>query len=376
MCLSVACAGLALGSLGCRHSPARVTALPPAARGPADTAAFSQTSQTAAQSTPLPAPEAVATRFAAPLTNLIYEGWVPITTWAKDVGIGPPTTTVAGPDLLTTLQFPTGVLTLRSGRQRARWDGADFWLAFPSRNIRGQACIHALDIQKTLWPILTDNADLPVANRVVVLDAGHGGRDPGARNVATGHWEKEYTLDWALRLRPLLEQQGWQVVLTRTNDTDVTLAERVAIADAQRAGLFLSLHFNFGGANPGESGIETYCVTPAGLPSSVVRPPPEDPNELLPNNAFDEPNLRLAIRVQRALIRRMGAIDRGVRRARFMGVLRGQERVALLIEGGYLSNPGEARLVSSPEHRHALALAVAEALTPTPRDIGLPVPTS
>jgi N-acetylmuramoyl-L-alanine amidase len=81
-----------------------------------------------------------------------------------------------------------------------------------------------------------------------------------------------------------------------------------------------------------------------------------------PNNAWDEANLRWAVRVHRALLTVNGGSDRGVRRARFLGVLRGQNCPAVLVEGGYLSNPAEARKISDPAYRQQLAEALAKAL--------------
>ena len=295
-------------------------------------------------------------------TNPAYQGWVPIATWANDLGLGKPALSLAGTNFVATLDFPTGSLVFTLGKQPARWKGAEFWLGYPPHLIRGRGCIHALDIEKTLSPLLADPGEPAISNRVVVLDPGHGGRSPGAQNTATGHWEKEYTLDWAQRLAPLLAQKGWTVILTRTNDTDVSLADRVAVAAAHQAGLFLSLHFNHALSNPREFGIETYCVTPPGLPSSIVRGSLDEPLDALPGNAFDDRNLRLALRLQRVLVEHTSSLDRGVRRTRFMGVLRGQTRPAVLIEGGYLSNPKEARRIATPEHRQALAQAVVEAL--------------
>ena len=79
------------------------------------------------------------------------------------------------------------------------------------------------------------------------------------------------------------------------------------------------------------------------MPSTLTRGFADPWSELLPNNDFDAQNLQLAVRMQGALLRATGMEDRGVRRARFMEVLRGQKRPAILIEGGYLSNPAEAK---------------------------------
>jgi N-acetylmuramoyl-L-alanine amidase len=136
----------------------------------------------------------------------------------------------------------------------------------------------------------------------------------------------------------------------------------VAFAQEHQADLFLSLHFNSSAPNDSQAGLETYCLTPTGMPSTVTREFEDDPAEVLPNNAFDVQNLQLALSVHQALLRVNGHRDRGVRRARFLGVLRGQQRPAVLIEGGYLSNPQEARLIAEPQYRQKLADAVAQGL--------------
>ena len=115
--------------------------------------------------------------------------------------------------------------------------------------------------------------------------------------------------------------------------------DRVAFAEAHHADVFLSLHFNTSGGGKEQAGLETYCLTPTGMRSSLTRGYEDDPAEVLPNNAFDAENLQWAIRLHAALLKLDGVADRGVRRARFLGVLRTQKRPAVLIEGGFLSVP-------------------------------------
>jgi N-acetylmuramoyl-L-alanine amidase len=98
------------------------------------------------------------------------------------------------------------------------------------------------------------------------------------------------------------------------------------------------------------------------MPSTLTRGFADPWFENLPNNNFDAQNLQLAVRLHSALLRATGIEDRGVRRARFIGVLRGQKRPAILIEAGYLSNPQEARLIEDPAYRQTLAETVAAAL--------------
>lgn len=256
-----------------------------------------------------------------------------------------------------------GAFTVRPNSQSAYWGRVEVRLGFLPQLIGDQIYLHALDIRKVLETLATGTSVSTPVNRLVVIDPGHGGANSGTRNVVTGRYEKDYTLDWALRLAPLLEQSGWRVLLTRTNDLTLALADRVAFAEAKRADLFLSLHFNAtGNGNESPSGVETYCLTPVGMPSSITRGYADDARAVFPNNAYDDQNLRYALRLQTALLQVNGQKDRGVRHARFLDVLTGQNRPAVLIEGGYLSNPTEAKQIADPAFRQKLAEAVAKAL--------------
>jgi N-acetylmuramoyl-L-alanine amidase len=246
----------------------------------------------------------------------------------------------------------------------ATWNGIEINLGFAPEFIDGEIFLHGLDLKKNLEPLLcAPPISFPQTNRVIVIDPGHGGSNTGTHSVLDGRFEKEFTLDWAKRLKPLLETNGWKVFLTRTNDTYVGNSNRVDFAEAHHADLFISLHFNAPGNNdPKTSGLETYCITPVGMPSTLTRGFADPWFENLPNNRFDAQNLQLAVRVHAAVLQATGIEDRGVRRSRFETVLRGQNRPAILIEGGYLSNPAEAEKIESAEYRQKLAEAVAAAL--------------
>lgn len=248
------------------------------------------------------------------------------------------------------------------GSRRAFWNNTAVYLGFEPRVLDGRIEVYFRDVEKTFAPLLKPASAFPNPSRLIVIDPGHGGTNWGTRSIVGAAYEKEATLDWALRLRSLLEARGWQAVLTRTNDSSLELADRVAVADRAGAALFVSLHFNSGAPNAEAHGIETYCLTPQGLPSNVTRDFADDATKAWPNNLFDVENLRLALQVHRRLLAMTGAADRGIKRARFMGVLRAQNRPAILIEGGYLSNPAEARRILNPEYRQKLAEAVAAAL--------------
>lgn len=295
-------------------------------------------------------------------TNWV-NSWIPLADWAHFNGLPEPIRTKAGADAVFQVQGSNCLLVVQAGNRTAMCNGQVFWLGFIPRILKSRIYVHALDAQKFLQPLVA-GAVLPPprSERVVVIDPGHGGRDGGTQSLFSHELEKNYTLDWALRLRRLLETNGWRVVLTRTNDVDLPIPERIAIADRNNADLFISLHFNAAPANHALAGIETYCLTPHGLPASIVRESADDVRQTFPNNAYDGQNLLFAFGVQRVLTQSTGAIDRGVRHARFMAVLRGQQRPAVLIEGGYLSNAGEARKVALPSYRQKLAEALAQAL--------------
>jgi N-acetylmuramoyl-L-alanine amidase len=315
---------------------------------------------------PVPAP---ATPTAPPqpptatATILPTEAWVPLARWCKASGLSAPCPLAATPTPGYALSTTNGVFVLRVGSLLAHWEGLELRLAFAPQIQDGQPYLHALDLKKTIQPVvLGTSMTFLRTNPTIVIDPGHGGMDSGARSVLGYQYEKEFTLDWARRLASLLATNGWRVFLTRTADTDLSLSNRIAFAEAHKAGIFVSLHFNSSAPNDQQVGLETYCLTPAGMPSSVTRGYGDDLGLAFPNNAFDPQNLQLALRVHRSLLQVNGRHDRGVRRARFLGVLRGQHCPAVLVEGGYLSNQQEARRIADPAYRQKLAEAVALAL--------------
>lgn len=303
---------------------------------------------------PLPPP--------SPWTNVPLEAWVSLGRWAEAAGLPKPVRVPSPVGPMFELRTSRGSLALEVGSRAARWNGLECWLGFAPKLTNGEPFVFGVDLLKNVLPLVQDAPRRAPTNPILVLDPGHGGSNSGATNVANQRGEKEFTLDWARRLQRLLATDGWTVRLTRTNDADVSLAERVAFADRLKADLFVSLHFNSASPKTDQAGIETYCLTPTGLPSSLVRDFTDDPQSVFPNNAFDTENLRLALRLHAALVRDAGGTDRGVRRARFMDVLRGQNRPAVLLEGGYLSNPREARLIATAAYRQKLAEAVARGL--------------
>jgi len=291
----------------------------------------------------------------------IPTGVLPLESWARLCGFYNLRAVPGVTPYSVEMESDHGQLTLITGQQFAKWNGINIGLGYVPGVRQGQMVVHSVDVLKNFYPLSLGMFTVSKTNRVLVLDPGHGGSDPGSLSTGKTH-EKHLTLDWALRVEKLLADTSWKVVLTRRDDRELSRAERVAIADANHADVFISLHFNSLANGADESGIETYCLAPAGVPSNINRNFEEDVGRVYPNNEFDSENLLFAARLHQSLIKTTGRRDRGVRRARFMTVLREQRRPAVLIEGGFLSNPTEANLIFDPAFRQQMAAAVCNAL--------------
>lgn len=218
--------------------------------------------------------------------------------------------------------------------------------------------ISPVDRDHLLMPLLAPNKLGPAAPiRVIVLDAGHGGKDKGTSNGALKLFEKDMALDVVLRLKPLLEARGYQVVLTRSDDTFIELGERPANASKAGADLFLSVHFNAG--PPAVNGIETYTVTPQYQRSTASDKLDADDNAAMPGNTWDGWNAVLGYSIHRQLRAALKSFDRGLKRARFVVIRDLATCPGVLIECGYLSNDEEAKRISAPAYRDQLAAAIA-----------------
>ncbi len=166
----------------------------------------------------------------------------------------------------------------------------------------------------------------------VVLDAGHGGHDPGALS-RTGLREKVVALDVTRRLEYKLQAAGFDTVMTRTDDRFIPLGGRVRIANRKKNAIFVSVHFNHSRSSRAR-GVEVFYHHPYGK--------------------------EVATRVQNSLLQ-TGSVNRGVKRANFH-VLRNAKIPAILIECGFLSNSSEEQLARRAEHRERLAEQIARGL--------------
>jgi N-acetylmuramoyl-L-alanine amidase len=173
----------------------------------------------------------------------------------------------------------------------------------------------------------------PQGFRTVIIDAGHGGKDSGAVSRHTGQREKDANLDLAKRLRSELSG-SFRTVMLRSDDRFVELDDRVKFANRYPGAILVSLHFNSGSSY--RSGPETYW--------------------------WRVDSHGLAVRCQRAMKSvAPSSANAGLSRRR-LRLTRNPSIPCVLLEGGYLSNSSEARMISSSAHRARLAKAIAGAI--------------
>lgn len=235
------------------------------------------------------------------------------------------------------------------------------YLGFPTVESKGQLFIASADYQQVLQPILTPQVfkDRPGIRRIVV-DAGHGGKDSGARNDAYGLLEKNLTLDVARRLKALLERSGFEVVMTRDSDVYIPLAQRPKVANRAKADLFVSLHFNAAGSTTA-SGFESYALTPQYQASSKYPRPTSRDAKRYPGNDQDPWNALITYHLERSLVQGLGGPDRGMKRARW-AVLKDLECPGVLTELGFVSHAETAKKLRSPAFRQTLAQSLYEGI--------------
>lgn len=230
-------------------------------------------------------------------------------------------------------------------------------------------------------PQAIDPVAFSLGVRKIVLDAGHGGSDPGAR-AAYGVWEKDLTLDIARRLRKLLEEASFEVVMTRERDETVSLRQRALFANTQKGDLFVSIHVNSLELNSAPArayrGVETYYLGPtkdphverlASLENQESGYSMADFRQLLEGvytHVRQRESRTFATVVHGQLIRGVGKAnpalrDNGVKPAPFV-VLVATEMPGILAEVSYLSNNDEAKLLADPVYRQNIAQGLFEGI--------------
>lgn len=240
-----------------------------------------------------------------------------------------------------------------------------FILSYPAIEHDGKVCISRMDLVKLIEPVMRPsrikNAE-PIDT--VVLDAGHGGHDNGA--LSPYGPEKAFALDVVLRAKALLQATGLKVVLTRSDDTFISLDERARIANKYKHAIFIAVHFNAGGYG---TGVEAFTLAPRGVPSMMSDGPAVSDFNECKGNARDAENIALATATHAALVVKTRMFDRGLKRARFV-VIRDINIPGVLIEGGFQTNPYDARMIATAGYRQLLAQAVLQAVDNYRRAVG------
>ena len=245
----------------------------------------------------------------------------------------------------------------------AEINGIHVALSFPVAVDKGTPLIAQFDLDNTVRPLLLPSRYLePKRIATICLDPGHGGKDTGNRvGGFFSHNEKTYTLLLAQELHDQLRRAGFNVILTRTKDTYVDLPARPALANRFGVDLFVSLHFNASQTSKNEvAGPETYCITPVGAASSNAQGEGADHSPTTANR-IEKKSLLFAYQIQKSIVQNLGVNDRSVRRARF-AVLRDAQMPAILIEGGYMTNPAESKRIYDTAWRRQMAAAIVKGI--------------
>lgn len=219
----------------------------------------------------------------------------------------------------------TSIGSIQNGASVTLYKYEGLWAFVSSGNIKGYVHTdYLVDITSTS------------AEKIVTLDPGHGGKDPGA--IGNGLQEKEVNLAVALKVENILKQNGIKVIMTRRNDTFLELSERVDVALNNKADTFVSIHANKF-SSESANGTETYFSTAA-------------------LNSRSENSKQLATFIQNRLYKALGTTNRGVKEANYH-VIAKNPLPATLIELGFISNQSDASKLASEAYRNKAAEAIA-----------------
>jgi N-acetylmuramoyl-L-alanine amidase len=268
-------------------------------------------------------------------------------------------------------------------------NGEIYNFKYPLIQVKGKLLLPEIFLTSLLPVLLPDkikyeNSKLIVADpvdnkiRTIVLDPGHGGKDPGAIGFSGSTYEKDVVLPIAKNLKEMLEKNlDVDVILTRDKDEFISLQQRTELANSRNADLFISIHINAHN-NKQANGIEVYYLSTAksdgaraveALENSVVydyeggEEAVKKYDDLafiladMAQNEHLEESYQQSMKLQQYLVEETGAADRGVKQANFY-VLRGAFMPAVLLELGYLSNKAEEKKLKKSTYQDVLVKAI------------------
>ena len=274
----------------------------------------------------------------------------------------------------TNLSFDKNILTIKVVQNAQKTENSD---KTNSQNDSKKTASTPAPISRTPSEATTTNKKYAsTKGKIIVIDPGHGGKDPGA--LGNGLKEKVIVLNTAKKLGELLKKRGYKVHYTRSNDSFINLKSRTAFANKKNADMFISLHTNAAPNKkqaPNFSGIETFFLSPARSERSKNAAALENKGDLEDMNEFSQETFlnvlnrekiiasnKLAIDIQGYMLSavqgKFKSKDGGVREAPFW-VLVGAQMPAVLIEMGYISHPDEGKLLGKNEYQNAMANGIA-----------------
>ncbi len=206
----------------------------------------------------------------------------------------------------------------------------------------------------------TSSDELPFATsnyqKVIFLDPGHGGKDPGAQYL--GLKEKDLNLQVSMQLKAKLESLGYKVIMSRSSDIDVDfITERSRMSNETNADMFLSIHFNATGhgLDSGEDGIQTYMYQPTGnIPSVINKKWHDNPTRL-------KYSYKLGSYIHQSVLAATQAKDAGLL-AKSFAVLRETNKPAILLELGYMDDSKESQKIRTKEYQQKLVDGIVQGI--------------
>ena len=254
-----------------------------------------------------------------------------------------------------TIYDKTRKVTLSTSTRESTVNGTQVYFLYPMLLKNNEPYISEVDFLTCLDPLLRYKTPVKLGMKTIMIDAGHGGSDPGAINGS--HKEKVYTLQIAKRLQTQLEKLGFRVIMTRTGDTYPTLQERSALCKKYKPDLFISIHCN-SATSKTPAGIETYRAVPVGgteTKGSKVKTEKQSANE------YDANNSRLAYEIQKGMLAATKGTDRGIRHQAIY-VTGNATCPAVLVEVGYLSNDAEVKKIASADYQNKIVSGILAGL--------------
>ncbi len=254
-----------------------------------------------------------------------------------------------------TIYDKTRKVTLSTSSRESTVNGTQVYFLYPMLLKNNEPYISEVDFLTCLDPLLRNKTSVKLGMKTIMIDAGHGGSDPGAINGA--HQEKVYTLQIAKRLQTQLEKLGFRVIMTRTGDTYPTLQDRAALCKKYKPDLYISIHCN-SSTNKTPAGIETYRAVPVGgteTKGSKVKTAKQSANE------FDANSSRLAFEIQKGMVAATGGNDRGTRHQAIY-VIGNATCPAVLVEVGYLSNTAELKKITTADYQNKIVSGILAGL--------------